>query len=160
MLGPQGADLLKAVIEGASRSNSGVFATVIALVTLLASASGVFGEMQATLNKIWKVEPAPTSLSGLVRARAASLGLVAALGFLLLVSLAASAAISGLSDFINARLPFGTFILSLINTVISVSLLALLFGAIYKVLPIDHWHGSTFALGRLSRPFSSPLVRL
>ena len=160
VLGPQGADLLKAVIEGASRSNSGVFATVIALVTLLASASGVFGEMQATLNKIWKVEPTPTSLSGLVRARAASLGLVAALGFLLLVSLAASAAISGLSKFINARLPFGTVILTLINTVISVSLLALLFGAIYKVCLIDHWRGLTFASGRLSRPFSSPSVRL
>ena len=135
LLGPEGADLLKAAIQGASQSDSGVFAAAVALVTLLASASGVFGEMQASLNKIWRVEPLPSSLSGLVRARAASLGLVAALGFLLLVSLAASAAISGLGALINARLPLGTFILSLVNTVVSLSLLALLFGAIYKVLP-------------------------
>ena len=135
MLGPQGGRPPESCDRGGVTEHSAGFATVIALVTLLASASGVFGEMQATLNKLWKVKPAPTSLTGLVRARAASLSLVAALGFLLLVSLAASAAISGLSDFINARLPLGTFILSLINTVISVSLLALLFGAIYKVLP-------------------------
>ncbi|MFI0849278.1 YihY/virulence factor BrkB family protein [Mesorhizobium sp. IMUNJ 23232] len=135
LLGPQGADLLRSIIEGASNSTSGAIAASIALITLIASASGVFGEMQSSLNQIWKVEPSSTSLSGLVRARAASLGLVASLGFLLLVSLAASAAISGLADFINSHLPFGEAILSFINTFVSLSLLALLFGAIYKVQP-------------------------
>jgi membrane protein len=105
------------------------------LITLLAGASGVFGEMQSTLNQIWKVESEPTSFSKLVRARAASLGLVAALGFLLLVSLVASAVISGLSEVINRYLPFGTFLVSTINTIVSVVLVAVLFAAIYKVLP-------------------------
>ena len=63
------------------------------------------------------------------------MGLVAALGFLLLVSLVASAAISGLGELINRYLPFGTILLSITNTIVSVSLLALLFGAIYRVLP-------------------------
>ena len=135
LLGPQGADLLKSVVQGASNSTSGVIAASIALITLLASASGVFGEMQAALNRIWKVEPVATTLSALVRARAASLGLVASLGFLLLVSLVASAAISGLGSIINAYLPFGAVILSTINTVVSLALIAILFGAIYKVLP-------------------------
>jgi membrane protein len=106
-----------------------------ALITLLVSASGVFGEMQTSLNQIWKVPPVATGLSTLVRARAASLGLVAALGFLLLVSLVVSAAISGLAEVINRNLPFGSWLLSFINTVVSVSLIALLFGAVYKVLP-------------------------
>jgi membrane protein len=70
-----------------------------------------------------------------VRARAASLGLVGALGFLLVVSLVASAALSALSDFINARLPFGGVILVGLNWSISFVLLSLLFAAIYKVLP-------------------------
>jgi membrane protein len=74
-------------------------------------------------------------LSRLVRARAASLGLVAALGFLLLVSLIASAAISALSDFINVYLPFGTIILNVINAIVSFSLISVMFAAIYKVLP-------------------------
>lgn len=135
LLGPQGAGLLKSILQGAQDTSSGVLAAGIALVTLLASASGVFGEMQTTLNQIWKVDPEPTSFSKLVRARAASLGLVAALGFLLLVSLVASAAISGLSEVINRYLPFGTFLVSAINTIISVALVAVLFAAIYKVLP-------------------------
>ena len=99
------------------------------------TASGVFGEMQLSLNKIWKVTPERVSLSRLVRARAASLGLVAALGFLLLISLVASAAIAALADVINAHLPFGSIILGLINALMSFSLIALLFAAIYKVLP-------------------------
>ena len=91
--------------------------------------------MQLSLNKIWKIEPPAMSLSRLVRARAASLGLVAALGFLLLVSLAASTAISALGAVINDHLPFGTFILALINGIVSFVLISALFAAIFKILP-------------------------
>ena len=135
VMGPQSADLLKATIESASHRWSGTLATLIGLVTLFVTASGVFGEMQQSLNEIWKVKPNGVSLSRLLRARAASLGLVAALGFLLLVSLAASTAIAALGDLINRRLPFGELIISLINTIVSFVLITLLFAAIYKVLP-------------------------
>jgi membrane protein len=135
LLGTQGAELLQAVIESAANKQSSVIAAVLAVATIVISASGVFGEMQASLNKIWRVAPLPTTISALVRARVASLGLVAALGFLLLVSLAASAGISALSGWINMRLPFGTIILSAINTLFSLFLLAALFGAIFKILP-------------------------
>ncbi|TIV97131.1 MAG: YihY/virulence factor BrkB family protein, partial [Mesorhizobium sp.] len=114
---------------------SSALATVIGLIALLVTASGVFGEMQQSLNQIWKVKPNGVSLSRLVRARAASLGLVAALGFMLLVSLAASTAISALGEYINRHLPFGELIVSAINTAVSFVLIALLFAAIYKVLP-------------------------
>ncbi|MDX8482752.1 YihY/virulence factor BrkB family protein [Mesorhizobium sp. VK24D] len=135
VMGSQSADLLKATIETASHRWSGTIATLIGLVTLFVTASGVFGEMQQSLNEIWKVEPGDMSLSRLVRARAASLGLVGALGFMLLVSLAASTAISALGQLINQRLPFGELIVSSINTIVSFALIALLFAAIYKVLP-------------------------
>ncbi|TPK28743.1 YihY/virulence factor BrkB family protein, partial [Mesorhizobium sp. B2-5-3] len=134
-MGAQSADLLKATIETASHRWSGTLATLIGLVTLFFTASGVFGEMQQSLNEIWKVKADGLSLSRLVRARAASLGLVAALGFMLLVSLAASAAITALSDVINHHLPFGELVLSSVNTVVSFLLIGLLFAAIYKVLP-------------------------
>ncbi|RUX71785.1 YihY/virulence factor BrkB family protein [Mesorhizobium sp. M7A.F.Ca.US.005.03.1.1] len=135
LMGPESADLLKTALESASGRLYGTWAAIIGLVTLLVAASGVFGEMQQLLNTIWKIEPQGNSLSRLVRARAASLGLVAALGFLLLVSLIASAAISALGAFINAHLPFGTIILSGINGVVSFALIAVMFAAIYKVLP-------------------------
>lgn len=146
LLGPQGADLLRSIIQGASNSTNGILAASAATITLLVTASGVFGEMQSSLNQIWKVNPASTSLSALVRARAASLGLVGALGFLLLASLLISAALSGLSDYINAHLPVGTWVLSAINTFVSLALIALLFAAIYKILPDRalSWHDVGF----------------
>jgi membrane protein len=91
--------------------------------------------MQSALNAIWKVQPQGTTVSRLVRARAASLGLVAALGFLLLVSLVISTTLSGLTGYINAVLPFGALILQVLNFVISFALISVLFAAIYKVLP-------------------------
>jgi membrane protein len=77
------------------------------LVTLLATASGGFGEMQTALNAIWKAEPTDSTVSRLVRARAASLGLVAALGFMLIVSLVVSTALTAFGNYLDAILPFG-----------------------------------------------------
>ncbi|QND60619.1 YihY/virulence factor BrkB family protein [Mesorhizobium huakuii] len=135
LMGPESADLLQTALESASNRLSGSWAAVIGVATLLVAASGVFGEMQQSLNTIWKVEPQGNSLSRLLRARAASLGLVAALGFMLLVSLVASAAISALGNIINAHLPFGTIVLGTINAIVSFALISGMFAAIYKVLP-------------------------
>jgi membrane protein len=75
------------------------------------------------------------SLFSLARTRVASLGLVASLGFLLLVSLTASAAISAMGKVITSSLPVGELVLSAANTLVSLILVALLFGAIFKILP-------------------------
>jgi membrane protein len=135
LMGTQTANLLRAAVESASNQSTGTLAAIVGTITLLVTASGVFGEMQAALNAIWKIKPRGSSLARIVRARAASLGLVAALGFLLLVSLVASATISALADLLNSYLPFGEVIASGINTVFSFALITVLFAAIYKVLP-------------------------
>jgi membrane protein len=135
LMGQESAELLQNVIRSASGKPSGIFASALGIITLLVTASGVFGEMQSTLNAIWKADPKGGTLSRLLRARAASLGLVAALGFLLLVSLVISAALSALSEYVNAYLPFGYFILQAVNFLISFALISVLFAAIYKVLP-------------------------
>ncbi|WP_245463006.1 YihY/virulence factor BrkB family protein [Mesorhizobium sp. M7D.F.Ca.US.005.01.1.1] len=135
LMGSESAALLQTALQGASGKSSGTLAAIAGVATLFVTASAVFGEMQQALNAIWKVEPKGSSLSRLLRARAASLGLVAALGFVLLVSLVASAAISALGTVISAQLPFGTFVLSAINTFISFALITVMFAAIYKVLP-------------------------
>lgn len=142
LMGQQSADLLQGIITGAGKKSSGILATVIGVVTLVATASGVFGEMQTALNTIWKAEPRGMTIANLIWTRAISLGLVAALGFLLLVSLVVSALVSALGDYINTWLPFGRIILSLLNAIISFGLIAVLFAAIYKVLPDKKlaWH--------------------
>ena len=136
LMGKASAELLQGAIASAGeKKSSGILATILGVGALLVTASGVFGEMQAALNVMWKVESQGTTFTRLMRARVASLGLVAALGFLLIVSLVISAAISALGDYVNAYLPFGTFVLAALNAVISFALISFLFAAIYKVLP-------------------------
>ena len=134
LMGKQAADVLQSVIASASTKSSSIVATIVGIVMLIATASGVFGEMQAALNTIWKTRPRETTLSRLIRARITSLGLVAALGFLLMVSLVVSAGLTVFATYLD-RLPVGTLILFGLNFAVSWLLFALLFGAIYKVLP-------------------------
>jgi membrane protein len=135
LVGRQSAEVLQAAIKGASDKNSGMLASAVGAATLLISASGVFGEMQSALNAIWKVQPTGMTFLSFVRARAVSLGLVAALGLLLMVSLAVSAGVTALGNVIDTWLPFGACIFSVVNAVISFLLIAILFAAIFKVLP-------------------------
>ena len=138
LMGQQSADMLQSAIKGAANRSAGILATVIGSLTLLATASGVFGEMQTALNVIWKAEPSHATVTALVKARAASLGLVVSLGFLLMVSLVATAGIAALSDLIDAYIPFGRYLLMAVNFAISFVLISVLFGAIYKILPDKH----------------------
>ena len=108
--------LVQTAVQSASGKSSGILASVVGAIALLITASGVFGEMQSALNMIWKAQPHRRFRLRLVRARAASLGLVAALGFLLLVSLVIRVILSGLGSYIDAVLPFGALILHLLQT--------------------------------------------
>jgi membrane protein len=104
----------------------------------MVTASGVFAEMQSTLNAIWKAEPTAMTVSRLIRARAASLGLIAALGLLLIVSLAVSAALTAFGHYLDSILPLGELLFPAMNFLVSLLPISLLFGAIYKVLPDHH----------------------
>jgi membrane protein len=147
LMGEQTADVVQTAVANASGKSSGILATLIGIATLIATASGVFGEMQSALNAIWKVQPSGTTLSRLVRARAASLGLVAALGFLLMVSLVVSAGLTAFGNYLNSLFPFGALVLSILNVAVSLLLISLLFAAIYKVLPDRHLQWRDVILG-------------
>jgi membrane protein len=138
LMGQQTAEVLQSAVASAAGKSSGIVASIVGIITLFATASGVFGEMQSALNAIWKAKPKGTTVSRLIRARATSLGLVAALGFLLMVSLVVSAALTAFGDQLNAILPFGTLFLSVVNVIVSLGLISILFAAIYKVLPDRH----------------------
>ena len=142
LMGKASADLMQTAVQGAGSRSSGIVASIIGAVTLLLTVSGVFGEMQAALNAIWKAPPTGTTITRLLRARAASLGLVATLGFLMLVSLVISALLSALAEVVNAVLPFGAEVLEALNFAISFALISVMFAAIYKALPDVNlsWH--------------------
>ncbi|MCK8784599.1 YihY/virulence factor BrkB family protein [Roseomonas sp. NAR14] len=135
LMGEQSAELLQNLIRSASDRNSGIAASLVGVVILVVTASGVFGEMQASLNVIWRASPKGDTVARLLRARAVSLGLVAALGFLLLVSLVISAALTALGNYMSVYLPETALLLRLANMVVSFVLITMLIAAIYKVLP-------------------------
>src|SRR5258706_4732666 len=62
LMGSQAAEVLQSAVASASGASSGIIATIVGIITLMVAASGVFGEMQSTLNRIWKAEPAGISL--------------------------------------------------------------------------------------------------
>jgi membrane protein len=135
LMGKESAELLQSAIAGAQSKSSGTLATLIGVVTVVVTASGVFGEMQSALNVIWKTDSSGTPVSRLIRARAASLGLVVSLGFLMMVSLVVSAGLTALGDYFNSVLPFGKVLLTITNGFVSFLLISVLFAAIYKMLP-------------------------
>lgn len=149
LLGPEGAELIKSIVAKSSDPASGATATVIGTIMVMVTASGIFGEMQAALNATWDVKPSSEPWPSLIRARAASLGLVAALGFLTMVSLAASAALSALGQELAMRTPVGNVVLILLNTGLSLALFAVLFAAIYKMLPDTPLSWRDVALGAI-----------
>ena len=135
LLGHDAAIAVQGMVSSAWRSRSGALATVIGLVTLLLTATGVFGEMQAALNAIWRAEPTGTTVGRLLRARAASLGLVATLGFLMMVSLVISAAIAAVQTYVGGLIPEVAVLIKVLNFAISLAMITVLFAAIYKILP-------------------------
>lgn len=133
VFGAAGGEFIKAILARSNEDRSSGIAAALGTVMVLITASGVFGEIQAGLNRVWGVDAADQPWSSLIRTRAVSIGLVATLGFLMAVSLAASAAITRLGNY------FGSAaiepILSLISGAASIILFAGLFGIIYRTLP-------------------------
>lgn len=135
LFGQQGGELIQTMLASSTDKSAGTAASILGALMVLVTASGVFSEMQTGLNQAWQVKAPDQPVLLMLRARAASLGLVAALGFLLVVSLAASAALSALGTYLDAKSSFAPLLLAALNTIISLGLFTLLFAAIYKVLP-------------------------
>ena len=135
LMGSQTAEAMQTVIKGASDPKTGVFASLLGIGASIVTLSGVFGEVQSSLNMIWRATPRRSVATRLMRARLASLGLVVTAGFLLSVSLIVSAALSAASIYLKAVFPAAAVTLQIVDITASLLLISLLFAAIYKVLP-------------------------
>ena len=150
LVGSEGGELVKAMLTRASDKESSIWASFLGILTVVVTASGVFGEMQAALNRTWDVPASDQPWFSIIQARAASLGLVLVLGFLLMVSLAASAAISAFGTYMGSHASFAPMMLSILNTIISLLIFTVLFAAIYKVLPDTPLTWREVAVGALT----------
>ncbi len=141
LVGPGSAKAIEEMITRASRPTSGIVATVVSLVTMAAGASGVFGQLQHSLNRVWNAGPTAGGLRGQVHRRAAAFGMILGIGFLLLVSLVLSAALAAVHDLIATHLPLLGRVLPVLNFALSFAVITALFAMIFKVLPdvAMHW---------------------
>jgi membrane protein len=136
LLGPQAAEAVQAAIVKSSQHRGGVIASLVGIGTLLVGASGVMIELQDALNTVWKVLPKPGGgVQRFVRSRILSLALVLTLGFLLLVSLVASAGLEAFVRWSGAYLPRWIALGYVSNYAVSVGIVALFFALLFKTLP-------------------------
>ena len=149
LVGVQGADAIQAMVANAGRHEGGIWATVIAFATILFGATGVFTQLQTSLNHIFDVKAKPgQGLKGLLRARAAAFGMLLGIGFLLLVSLVISAGLSAAGNYLLGLMPGAEFVLQALNFVISLGVVTVLFAMLYRFLPDvkiawrDVWFGA------------------
>jgi membrane protein len=139
LVGPESAGAVQAMLRSASGTTSGVIASVIGVMTLLIAATAVFGELQTALNVIWKAKPPPGSgIWQLVKSRLLSLSLILAIGFLLLVSLVVSAAITAIGDYLDRIMPGLPAILHIIHLTLAFGFTTVLFAMMFKILPDTH----------------------
>jgi membrane protein len=162
LLGEKGAAAAQRLVESASTPRASWIATIIGLVTMLIGATTVFAELQSDLDRIWKVTTRTHSGAWqFLRARVLSFGLVLGIGFLMLVSLVITAALTALGQWWASWFGGWALLLQFANFLLSFVLTTGLFAMIYKILPSctvawrDVWIGATvtallFSLGKLA----------
>lgn len=160
MAGPQAAELVGGVVDRASQPGASLLATGLSVGAMVLSATGVFGELQRSLDIVWNVPPSRRSgLKQALRERATAFAVVLAVGVLLLLSLLANAALEATGKTIDRALPSAAWLARGLGYPLSFALVTALFALLFKVLPRarvrfrDVWVGAAataafFTLGR------------
>jgi membrane protein len=135
-VGPDAGKMIQNMVQSAHRPIQGAVAGIVGVVTLLFGATGVFAEVRDSLNSIWHVEGA--AIEGVwnwVKARILSIGMVLAVGFLLMVSLMVSAFLAAAFRYFGSLLPVPEFVMHVVEFVVSLLVLTGLFGMMFAILP-------------------------
>jgi membrane protein len=137
MIGEDSAKAIQEMIQNASnKPKTGLLSTIVGVIALLFGAGGVVGQLQTSLNTIWGVTPKPgQGIWGFVRQRFFSFAMVLAVGFLLLVSLAVTALLSGFSHYLESIMGGASVIGHILDFVVSFGLTTVIFAMIYKFVP-------------------------
>lgn len=137
LMGRDAAHTVQEVLRSTVRRPTSPLTAAIGIVTLLSGATAFFVQLQDSLNHAWEVAPKPGHLvQSFLWKRIISFGMVVGMGFLLLVSLAVSAALSSLEAYVESHLASSPIsIVQVINQVLSFAVVAVLFTLIYRVLP-------------------------
>ena len=151
LVGKQGGEAVQSLLAAANKPGANTLATIGALITLFIGATGVFSQLQNSLNAIWNVRPKPgNGLRNFVRNRLLSFAMLLGIGFLLLVSLVLSAALAAAGKYMSGIIPAQETLWQIADFIISLGLITLLFAMIFKILPDvkivwrDVWFGTVW----------------
>ena len=153
ILGAQAAQNVNQIVTETQQGDRDTWAMIAGIITLLFGATGLFAQLQRSLNRIWEVEVKKSAgLLAFLKTRLISFSVILVIGFLLLVSLSLTAIINLLGEWISAQFsPSLATILSLVNMTFSFLTITALFTFIFKMLPdaIVSWRSAFFG-GALS----------
>jgi membrane protein len=139
LVGRNAADTLTSAVRSIRTSGHNTTAGVVSTVVLVVGASSVFAQLQAVLNRIWGVQPKPGRFwRDLIKQRLVSFAMVVGVGFVMLVSLVLSAVLTMMTDYFSYLLPGADVFWHSLDAAVSFSIIALLFAAIFKVVPDVH----------------------
>jgi membrane protein len=140
LVGAEGAGLIQTILAGVHRSEHGIAATVLGLITLLFSATAAVNELRDDLNTIWQVPDDPTwsharSAYNIVKDRILSLAIVLGAGLCLLASLALNLWVAAAGRYLNLQASPYRWLNQSAGALVSVVALAVLFALIFKLMP-------------------------
>ncbi len=140
MVGTEGAKLIQTIVEGAHRSEHGIAATVLGLITLFFGATAAVSELRDDLNAVWQVVDDPTwsharSAYNVIRDRLLSLAIVLGAGLFLLASLVLNLWMSTASRYLNPAANPHRFLSQAVEWLVSFGVVTVLFALIFKLMP-------------------------
>jgi membrane protein len=153
-VGHDAANMIQNMIQSAHRPTQGVIAGAVGVIALLFGATGVFAEIRDSLNSIWHVESgAEVGIWSWIKSRILSVGMVLAVGFLLLVSLVVSALLAGAFKYFGGLIPVPEFLMHVVEFVISLGVLTGLFAMMFAILPEAKLGWTDVEFGALATAF-------
>jgi membrane protein len=137
LVGNGAATQIQEAIKNVQLSGDNVFATVFGVVMLLIGASGVFAEIQSSINFIWGLRAKPDKgIKKFIQNRLMSFSMIASVGFLMLVSLFISTTLDLLSTRLKVYFPESTvYLFYVVNMIIVLASISTLFAIIFRTLP-------------------------
>jgi membrane protein len=151
VMGEDTAKTVEGIIAKASETKAGIISTVIAVVTLLFGATGVFIQLQKTLNQIWDVRQKPDQgILVELRHRFFSFGLILSIGFLMLVSLVISSVLAAFSHYLEGVFPEAiAYLFYVLEFVVSLVIISAMFLLMFKFLPDVHMKWRHMIIGAI-----------
>jgi membrane protein len=147
MIGVDAAAMVQDAVQRSSIERSGIGPTLLGLAAVIFGATTVFAQLRASLNDFWDVQAQPSrhNLLNFLLTRLVSFGMVLTVGFLMLTSFLISLALATMMRYADELIPVPPLVVSLADAVVSLLVMTLLFGLIFRVLPDVHlsWRNVT-----------------